>query len=957
MKKLSTVVLLIFFAVNLNAQERTISGRLTSNEDGSPLPGISIAIKGTAIGTTTDVDGKYSISVPVGATLVFSFIGMQTREIVVTENNLTPAKPSSTPKLKASSRSVPASLYQDSTFVDTVGIATLSSKSLTYSPKIIGDYSKIRSVKRIGNTLFIRNDNRPDYRQGFGAQWTSSLMLEQINRLPSFQNNYSQGQNVAGEFQWSGADQSQIFSWGPLARTLEYDGTPYPYDKNGRLTIAGTGNGRSAKTYNPSNFFRTGITSVNEIILSLPTARNGSLTVDVENRNRSGIIPNSNYHRLNASATLKNFHIIEKIKLQASLLFNSSEGDLLNRGGNLASIVGSVYRTPSTFDNANGLSRSVAKSSSEAYRLSDLSVRSHAPGLIDNPYGLVNELPDNERLKRINANVNFHYKPLTDLSFALTSNIDQQQVWNSFGIPPDYAGFLSGRITNRNEGQTTVNAIFTSSYRENSYNGIEANVSYAVKSTRQELERKDGFNFEANEFPNFAAADSLLIDNRSLTRVSHEVALNVHYMHDDWLVLKFNNRNYFSNTLKSDQYTNLFPSASVSIDFNRKLYLDRFDYLKLYTSISRTLREAPLIYGSWAYGSLDLPVNKYNAFYESSELFFNEEINPEIESKFETGLKLRTYSDLSLEVAYFNNTTNDFFVPVKNTENKYEIQNVAKIRNSGWNISIGFSKNYYPTRLGTDLRWSTYNSIVKELYSAQPWIPLAGFENSQSVLAVDQPVGAIYATKYARDVNGRILIGEDGFPIEDQQLSMVGNPIPDWTLGWSGYVQRKAFRFSFLFDFRKGGDIWNGTNAVLDYLGKSSATGKERSISNYIFDGVDSDGNINTLPVSFADPSQPLTANRWVRYGWDGVGENYIEDGSWIRLNELSCSYTVTLDQNILHVKDVRFSIAARNLFVITPYSGVDPNTTLFGSNMGTGLDLFNTPATRGYTVQITLKM
>lgn len=66
------------------AQEKTVSGRLTSVEDGSPLPGVNVVLKGTTNGTATDADGRYSISVPEsGGTLVFSFIGLTSQEVEI----------------------------------------------------------------------------------------------------------------------------------------------------------------------------------------------------------------------------------------------------------------------------------------------------------------------------------------------------------------------------------------------------------------------------------------------------------------------------------------------------------------------------------------------------------------------------------------------------------------------------------------------------------------------------------------------------------------------------------------------------------------------------------------------------------------------------------------------------------------------------------------------------------
>lgn len=83
---LSCVTMVLMLAsLQVSAQDRTVSGRVTSNEDGSPLPGVSVVLKGTAIGTQTDGDGRYSLSIPsTGGTLTFSFIGLKTSEVVVT---------------------------------------------------------------------------------------------------------------------------------------------------------------------------------------------------------------------------------------------------------------------------------------------------------------------------------------------------------------------------------------------------------------------------------------------------------------------------------------------------------------------------------------------------------------------------------------------------------------------------------------------------------------------------------------------------------------------------------------------------------------------------------------------------------------------------------------------------------------------------------------------------------
>lgn len=73
----------VLFASAALAQTRTVSGKVTSSEDGSPLPGVTVQVKGTNTGTQTDADGKFSLSAPENGTLVFRFVGLKTLEIAV----------------------------------------------------------------------------------------------------------------------------------------------------------------------------------------------------------------------------------------------------------------------------------------------------------------------------------------------------------------------------------------------------------------------------------------------------------------------------------------------------------------------------------------------------------------------------------------------------------------------------------------------------------------------------------------------------------------------------------------------------------------------------------------------------------------------------------------------------------------------------------------------------------
>lgn len=87
MKQTIMTLLLIAFTLGLNAQGVQIKGVVTSADDGQSIPGVSVFVKGTTTGTMTDINGYYTLdNVPMNSTVVFSFVGMKTQEIVVTES-------------------------------------------------------------------------------------------------------------------------------------------------------------------------------------------------------------------------------------------------------------------------------------------------------------------------------------------------------------------------------------------------------------------------------------------------------------------------------------------------------------------------------------------------------------------------------------------------------------------------------------------------------------------------------------------------------------------------------------------------------------------------------------------------------------------------------------------------------------------------------------------------------
>lgn len=89
MKKFLLLCFSLAIVFSVAAQERVVSGKVTSQDDGTTMPGVNVVLKGTTNGTVTDIEGNFRLNVPSnGGTLVFSFIGLQTQEVAIGERSV-----------------------------------------------------------------------------------------------------------------------------------------------------------------------------------------------------------------------------------------------------------------------------------------------------------------------------------------------------------------------------------------------------------------------------------------------------------------------------------------------------------------------------------------------------------------------------------------------------------------------------------------------------------------------------------------------------------------------------------------------------------------------------------------------------------------------------------------------------------------------------------------------------
>jgi hypothetical protein len=340
----------------------------------------------------------------------------------------------------------------------------------------------------------------------------------------------------------------------------------------------------------------------------------------------------------------------------------------------------------------------------------------------------------------------------------------------------------------------------------------------------------------------------------------------------------------------------------------------------------------------------------------------NADLKAEKTTTFEIGADLKLFKGrAAIDVTYYKATTNDLIVQSQiSATSGFTIApvNAGEILNEGVEVVLNVNPLKTPNfSWFVDLNFTKSKNIVTDLPEGIDQIELASFSALSSLVVEGEPYGILVGTAYSRNEDGQLIIGANGWPLTAPQQIKVGDPNPDWIGAVRNSLQYKGLMLSGLIDVRQGGDIYNGTKGVLDNLGTGEESGRDREVTGFIYEGVTETGEVNTTPVDFANPANGAAGIKWRRNGFLGLAEDNIEDGSWVRLRELTLSYALPknlFENNIL--SDAQIAISGRNLWLHTNYSGVDPETNLRGDTNDTGWDYFNLPNTKSYTFSINLK-
>ncbi|PZX52686.1 SusC/RagA family TonB-linked outer membrane protein [Algoriphagus chordae] len=808
--------------------------------------------------------------------------------------------------------------------------------------------------------------------------FNTTFSVNEVNKLPEGQRLYSQGRPSGGTFNYRGPETGEANSWGPLLSDLEFDGaTDYPYDQNGRLVAKGTGNGQAANSYDAYDaLFVKGITTDNNLNVSGGTEV-VTYYFSAGKLYQTGIVPNADFQRTSLKGNF-NAKLTEKLELGFSANYINSGGYRIQRGSNIGGVTSGVFRNPPSFDIGNGLTGRDAASNESSYMLPNGEQRSYrGNGNYDNPFWSLNKIPYVDDVNRIIGNTSLKYAVNDWLTFSYKLGLDTYSDERNFGWDINSSSNPNGNVQQSIAKSTNLNSDFLILIdKELGQNWtMNATLGHNYFSSEYLSQSAEGIDLLVPDFLNISNASTIFASQYIDRRKVYGVFGDFRFNYKGFLFINLTGRNDWSSTLPEDNNSFFYPTISTGLELMDAFHIKEnpfLSYAKLRASFGYVGNDAP-IYSTGTYyvnaevggdpllGSNNFPAFGVNAFERSAQIG-NKDLKAELTSTLELGTNLQFFDGIvDFDFTWYKSNTTDQVVALTipaATGYGTIVRNAGRIENEGVEISLGLSLiNRSDFQWSIDGTFTKYKTLVAELPDGIDNINIANFSAIQSLNVEGQPFGILNGTRWKRNDEGERIIGSDGFPIMDEDQGIIGDPNPDWFAGIRNVVAYKGLSLSFLLDIRQGGDIWNGTKGSMDYLGTSKLTGDMRDLDNFIFEGVTENGEVNTTPVSLADPSSGLAGIFWRKYGSLGLAEDQIEDGSWFRLRELTLGYD--LPQSVLEkigLQSANFSVYGRNLLLITDYSGVDPETNLRGDSNATGWDYYNLPNTRSYGASLSVK-
>jgi len=990
--KYFTIVILLVASIKGYAQEVTITGKVTDKT--GAMPGVNVVVKGTTKGTVTASDGSYEIDAPANGTLVFSFIGMNTKEVEI-----------------AGQTTIDVQLETATVGLDEVvaiGYGVMKKSDLTGSVvSIQEDELSNRPAPTLGQAIqgkaagaLVRTNSAAPgggvsiIIRGHNSVNSSSQPLYVVDGIPLGSIDNIPVEDIKSVEILKDASSTAIYgsrgSNGVVLVTTKKGSVGEPtISYSGRMTMESMPgdlnlmNGQEFATfyteweiaqgtepsqvhYNGSSYDRPLPANVGE----------GTDWIDVITQN--GLAQN---HQINVSGgTDKNTYSVSLNYLDHKGLIKGGDYDRFGlKFSNFYEINNWLESGIDLF-----LTREITNSSGENVSLEDPVFSPISPATkmpptlpIYNPDGgyQVNNLPSTQNMenplaaaleytnldKEYSAIGMFYlnFKPFEGFSFKVSGGATVNQGKNYKYNPSNtiYGALLNGSAGLRqfssnyiiNENIATYQKQFGDVHKINAIAGFtyEENVS--------EFMGASGTNFFTDEFKynNLAAASSYgqpESGKKKWQMASYLGRIN-YTLKDKYLFTATGRYDGSSRFGKGNKWA-LFPSVAAAWRISNEPFMESVEdisNLKLRLSWGEAGNSNIGLYKSLATFSLaNYPFgNAIQSGVQATNLS-----NPDL--RWET---TETY-DFAVDFGFFNNRLNvtfdayykktrDLLMNVATIETsgfRNALRNVGELENKGLEIIIAtkiLDKNDFTWELNGDISFNRNKILELNGDATQSWkighpIGVSRDYDYDGIIRTQEDLDA-YVDEEGNPIGGaelgdakRIDQNDDGRISGDDQV-IVFNPNPDFTFGFTNNLSYKRFNLVVSFYGSQGNQVKNRTGMYFTQTRQVRNNMSRKLINNYWTpENVDAD---------FPSLSSNL-----------GYGIIQYEDGSFIRLQNVLLSYNLP---SLSWLKNASVYVSGQNLLTITNYSGWDPDVNSSEGNQNFGVDRAAYPVPRSFTVGI----
>ena len=964
-------------------QERLIKGTIVDDQ-GVPLVGATVLIKGTSRGVTTDFDGNFEISVPDGSTtLVVSYLGFITQEVDVsgkTSINLTMQADNlalseivvigyGTERKSLLTGSVAAINSEQIDDLPVSGVdgvlqgqaagVQVSQNSGTPGGEISVRIRGLSSISGSSQPLYII-DGIPvttgDFGQiGYSGQGASALTdlnpndIESISILKDASSTAIYGARASngivlittkrGKTQkavvnlnvytgvqraWNKLDMLNARQWMEYRNDLT-NSTVFTEEQMNNITI---------DTDWQDIIFR--LAPINSYELS---ATGGSektkYFIGGTMFKQTGILIGTDYKRLNGRVNIDQ-ELSEKFTIGASIGLTYAKTNRVESDQTLHGPLPNGISTPAIFPVYN----------------EDGTYNQEGP--YSNAVSIANEAINQNFSYRTNSNIYLDYRILPELNFTTKWGVDflnfREHAFESTKTVQGarYNGLGFETYTNVSNVVSNNLLKFKKSFGNHK---MELLAGYSFEQYQYRSSFIRGQDYADDNLQYISAAATIVSASASATDTGLRSYLGrANYNYDDKYLFDVSGRFDTSTKFGENNRTGFFPAASVAWRVSQEDFMKSVGFisdLKIRASYGLTGNDdiSPFLfselYGNTSYGGQP-------AIYPSN--IPNPDLKWESTAQLNIGINLGFFNDrLTITADYYDKQTNDLLLsrPLPLSSGFSSItENVGKVENKGIEISVA-SQNF----IG-EFKWNTQFNIsgnrnkVLELYNGQPIDDIGRGGNR---IMEGQPIGIFYSFKSlgVDPSTGDIVYADTNFDgvITSDDRTIVGNPHPDFIGGLTNNFSYKGFDLSIFLQGSYGNDVFHGSRLFLESLqgGDNQLAAVTRRWQQ--------PGDITDIPRATNDPVAAAQNKR--------VSSRFIEDGSYLRVKNVTLGYTLKSDSIRSKMFDsARFYFSVQNLLTFTNYTGLDPEVNYRGDdNSVIGTDFFTYPQAQTFTLGVNLKL